>query len=70
MSDKTIRTPLPKRLRIMAGMLAMGERISFGSDSALMEDAAAEIERLEKELETTEDALMAESDNNAVLAND
>lgn len=37
---------LPKRLRIMAGMLAMCERIAFGSDSAIMDEAADEIERL------------------------
>lgn len=40
---------LAKDLRIMAGMIQMCERISFGSDSALMEKAATGIERLERE---------------------
>lgn len=40
---------LAKELRIMAGMITMCERISFGSDSALMEKSATEIYRLESE---------------------
>lgn len=36
---------LPKRLRIKAGMISMGERIAWGSDSDLMYEAA---DRLEK----------------------
>lgn len=53
---------LPKRLRIKASMIALGERIPWGSDTALMEEAAvrledqaAEIERLRNE----RDALLA-----------
>lgn len=37
---------LPKRLRIKADMIRMGEKISYGTDSALMDEAADEIERL------------------------
>ena len=33
----------------MAGMIQMCERISFGSDSAIMEKAATEIDRIERE---------------------
>jgi hypothetical protein len=58
-----LRDDLTKRLEIKADMLAMGERIAFGSDSAIMRQAAdtihalateviesrAEIERLTKE---------------------
>jgi hypothetical protein len=42
---------LQSRLQIKAGMIAMGERIEWGSDSALMWEAAAKIEVLEKEVE-------------------
>lgn len=35
-----------KRLNTKADMLTMGERIAYGSDSAIMREAAAEIERL------------------------
>lgn len=37
---------LPKRLRIKASMIALGERIAWGSDTALMEEAADVIEAL------------------------
>ena len=36
---------LPKKLRIMAGMISMCERIQFGSDAELMYQAADEIEK-------------------------
>lgn len=39
-------TDLVKRLRIKAGMIDMGERIAWGSDSALMREAADMIEQL------------------------
>lgn len=39
-------TGLPKRLRIKASMIALGERIAWGSDTALMEEAADVIEAL------------------------
>lgn len=35
---------LVKRLRIKAGMIEMGERIAWGSDSALMREAADALE--------------------------
>lgn len=34
------------RLNVKADMLTMGERIAWGSDSAIMREAAAEIEKL------------------------
>lgn len=42
---------LPKRLRIKASMIALGERISWGSDTALMEEAADVIEALSASVE-------------------
>ena len=42
---------LPKRLRIKAGMIALGERIAWGSDTALMEEAANVIEALSASVE-------------------
>lgn len=40
---------LVKRLRITSNMVNMGEKISWGQDTALMDEAAAAIERLERE---------------------
>lgn len=37
---------LPKRLRITAGMIQLGERIAWGSDAEIMEEAADEIDDL------------------------
>lgn len=37
---------MAKNLRIKAGVMAMGERIEWGSDTALMEEAAALLETL------------------------
>lgn len=42
---------LPKRLRITASMIALGERIAWGSDTALMEEAADMIEALSASVE-------------------
>jgi hypothetical protein len=42
---------LPKRLRIKASMIALGERIAWGSDTALMEEAADVIEALSESVE-------------------
>jgi hypothetical protein len=64
-----LRDDLTKRLEIKADMLAMGERIAFGSDSAIMLEAAdtidtlateviesrAEIAKMRKELRVWED---------------
>lgn len=36
---------LPKKLRITAGVINMGGRIAWGSDTALMEEAAELIEQ-------------------------
>jgi len=44
-------TDLPKRLRITASMIALGERIAWGSDTALMEEAADAIEALSASVE-------------------
>ena len=41
---------LSEQLRIKAGMMQMGEKIAWGSDTALMEQAADEIDRLKAEL--------------------
>jgi hypothetical protein len=41
-----LRDDLTKRLEIKADMLAMGERIAFGSDSAIMRQAAETIQAL------------------------
>ena len=49
---------LPKRLRIKASMIALGERIAWGSDTAIMEEAADMIESLSAE----RDALRAEAE--------
>lgn len=42
---------LPKKLRITAGVINMGGRIAWGSDTALMEEAA---ERIKQQSETIE----------------
>lgn len=39
-------TDIVERLRIKADMILMCEKIKFGSDAAVMQDAAVEIERL------------------------
>ena len=41
---------LPKKLRIKATMIELGERIAWGSEAALMHEAADKIEALEAEL--------------------
>lgn len=43
---------LIERLRIKAGVMEMGERIAWGSDTALMREAAGKIEALEAQLES------------------
>ena len=45
---------LPGRLRIKAGMISMGERIEWGSDSNIMWEAATKIETLEKRIKELE----------------
>lgn len=39
---------LVNQLRVKAGVIEMGERIEWGSDTALMRDAADRIEKLEE----------------------
>ena len=46
-----IMSDLPKRLRIKAGVMNMGERIAWGSDTALMEEAAKLIEQQQAEID-------------------
>ena len=43
---------LAKDLRIKSGMIAMGERIAWGSDSGIMDAAADAIEQLTQTLQT------------------
>jgi chromosome segregation ATPase len=50
-------TDLPKRLRIKAGMIQLGERIAWGSDAEIMEEAADEIERINESLRVEFSAL-------------
>ncbi len=42
---------LPEQLRIKAGMIEMGEKIAWGSDTELMRKAADKIEMLNKKIE-------------------
>ena len=44
---------LPRRLRIKASMIALGERIAWGSDTAIMEEAADMIEALSAAAQST-----------------
>ena len=48
---------LKKRLTIKAGVMEMGEKIAWGSDTSLMREAAARIEELEAKLALSEGAL-------------
>jgi len=48
---------LVKRLTIKAGVMEMGEKISWGSDTSLMREAADRIEELEAKLDLSEGAL-------------
>lgn len=50
-------TDIAERLRIKADMILMCEKIKFGSDAAVMQDAAVEIERLREALEPFANAL-------------
>lgn len=48
---------LVKRLTIKAGCIDMGEKIAWGSDTALMREAAERIEELEAKLAKAVEAL-------------
>lgn len=53
MSDKqTPSQALQKRLEIIAGMISMGEKIAWGSDSALMLEAATMLAAKDAEIAT------------------
>jgi len=51
---------LPEKLRIKASMIQLGERIAWGSEAELMEQAADEIERLASELRITNTHISAQ----------
>jgi hypothetical protein len=53
---------LVKRLTIKAGVMEMGEKIAWGSDTSLMREAADRIEELETEIK-----LLSEGVTNAHL---
>lgn len=48
---------LPKKLRIKAGVISMGEPIAWGSDTALMEEAADLIEQQQVEIDALKQEL-------------
>lgn len=48
------------QLNIKAGVMEMGERIAWGSDTALMREAASEIEKLRALVKLARDAYLAE----------
>jgi hypothetical protein len=50
---------LIERLRITAGMIAMCEKISWGEDSAVMQEAAAALEAKDAKIEKLKNALEA-----------
>ena len=50
MTDGNTHDDLVKRLTITAGVMEMGEMIAWGSDTALMREAADRIEELEAKL--------------------
>ena len=66
MSDTT-HDDLVKRLTITAGVMEMGEMIAWGSDTALMREAADRIEELEAEnerlLDEAVEAVMSAAEN-------
>jgi hypothetical protein len=49
--------PLIERLAIKSGVMQMGEPIAWGSDTALMDEAAAELVRLGRERAALREAL-------------
>jgi hypothetical protein len=49
---------LVKRLTIKAGVMEMGEKIAWGSDTSLMREAADRIEELEAKLEKVKAAFL------------
>jgi len=57
MTSESGMSDIVERARIKSGMLKMGERIAFGSDSELLDEMAAEIERLRSLLKEAGEAL-------------
>ena len=55
-SEGVVSATLVERLRAKASVMETGEKIAAGSDTALMREAADEIERLEAQLENFEAA--------------
>ena len=60
------RADIVDRLTISAAMIEMGEKITWGSDTALMREAATEIASLRRELEVARTALMLIRDRGSV----
>ena len=52
--------PLAERLRTVADMIQLGERIPYGSDSELLREAAAELEAAKLALDSLQRAIEAE----------
>ncbi|RDH86382.1 MAG: hypothetical protein DIZ78_09440 [endosymbiont of Escarpia spicata] len=51
------KTDLVKRLRVKAGVMEMGEKIPWGSDTALMREAAHALENMIPGIDRLEDRL-------------
>lgn len=50
-------TDIVERLRVLAGCIAMDDKITYGADSAAMTEAADEIERLREAIVEWADAI-------------
>ena len=50
---------LIKRLRIKAGVMSMGEKIAWGSDTDLMYEAAETLEKLIEAMKTDENKIQS-----------
>lgn len=69
-STKYTQGTLQSRLQIKAAMISMGERIEWGSDSALMWEAAAKLEALEKRVKELEGSATKHTDYPKHICND
>jgi hypothetical protein len=54
---------LPKKLRIKAGMITMGEHIAWGSDTSIMYQAATKIESMQEKSKRLTDLLTSVRDD-------
>ncbi len=61
---------LVERLRMLSKMIALGDRIQWGSDSEIMEEAASLLEEAEKALEPFANAVIGEFINDDEIADD